>query len=287
MQEYKGRNTGACCAVRAFLTASSRRPSSKHLRDSHQSSRANPQRPVPRGPSAMWYSGCVWILYLTRHDRTGHHFYPSSPPASQHAKETTPSLVRLPRTAGLWWTLVGERHRGVALLHNTLCPRPPNGGRFQVTGWPAEVLGGCVFDMGARRLLQPFGGTIADCYLVKARFIPPGGYSFSQSASTIRKRFRRFPPHRQGQLDPSNAVSMTSIIKDGQAAWPNFAIFHPLSSAAGIAEAKEREASSFAYLYEGGPRRLDSALATDSQLWFLVAWIFHHNPCNPFAPISS
>lgn len=66
----------------------------------------------------------------------GHHFYPSSPPASQHAKETTPSLVRLPRTAGLWWTLVGERHRRVALLHNTLCPRPPNRRRFQVSGWP-------------------------------------------------------------------------------------------------------------------------------------------------------
>ncbi|KAL6817250.1 hypothetical protein J3E69DRAFT_90387 [Trichoderma sp. SZMC 28015] len=34
---------------------------------------------------------------------------------------------------------------------------------------------------------------IAECYLVKARFIPPRGHSFSQSASTIRRK------HNQGR----------------------------------------------------------------------------------------
>ncbi|KAL6818390.1 hypothetical protein GGI42DRAFT_5599 [Trichoderma sp. SZMC 28013] len=41
---------------------------------------------------------------------------------------------------------------------------------------------------------------IAECYLVKARFIPPRGHSFSQSASTIRQKVQALPLPSPGRV---------------------------------------------------------------------------------------
>ncbi|UKZ66378.1 uncharacterized protein TrAtP1_007554 [Trichoderma atroviride] len=71
-------------------------------------------------------TGSIFRHQLRRRTKanSGHHFYPSSPPAAQRAKETPPPLVALSNCRALADAGWGSRNQGVALLHNTTCSKP-------------------------------------------------------------------------------------------------------------------------------------------------------------------
>ncbi|EHK18118.1 uncharacterized protein TRIVIDRAFT_205041 [Trichoderma virens Gv29-8] len=142
-----------------------------------------------------------------------------------------------------------------------------------------EVLGWCAFDMGARRLLQPFEGQV---YPARRVQLQPVSFNNSEKVQAI-------PPHCQGELDLSNAAVMTSITKCEQAASLNITFStRRVWSAAGIAEEEEEENELAAYL----PVRVRPATAWLSIVSGFAAFVLGRmdlppQPLQFLSPISS
>lgn len=76
----------------------------------------------------------LWILFLTRHDRTGHHFYPSSPPAAQPRQRATGNhplpLVVLEAGKGCGGLWLGEPESRSGASCTTPSAQGPQWGTF-------------------------------------------------------------------------------------------------------------------------------------------------------------